>query len=92
MEHQTPQTDSNDIENQDLTDEALPQEARFNQRGTFEGAYGEGSADAWQDEQAAQRTDRPTPERSSGMGGGSTDYDPDTGFAPVDPLGDNPEA
>ena len=72
----------------DQTDEAatgVPPEASFAQRGTFEGAYGEGSAEAWQDEQAAQRTDHPNPPRSSGMGGSDTAYAPDTGFAPDPP-------
>ena len=64
----------------------VPPEASFAERGTFEGAYGEGSAEAWQDEQAAQRADHPNPPRASGMGGSDTAYAPDTGFAPDPPL------
>ena len=63
----------------------VPSEASFAQRGTFEGAYGDGSAEVWQDEQAAERTDHPNPPRSSGMGGSDTAYAPDTGFAPDPP-------
>ena len=66
-------------------DTGVPPEASFAQRGTFEGAYGEGSAEAWQDEQAAQRTEHPNPPRSSGMGGSDTAYAPDSGFAPDPP-------
>ena len=85
-----PSTPADQPETDDADREARPSpETSFAQRGTFEGAYGEGSREAWQDEQEAQRAERPSPELSSGMGGSTTGYDPDTGFTqewPAEPT------